>query len=175
MEMEIRKTYDIRCDALRPMIKALRKLCDTCALHQTLPTSTPASYIVSNCFGERLLVDCKTVFGKGYFVVAVDHFTTYTWTKFVERKFGEPIAVFVSAVIIEVRQIRQNRPHPDDRTTAAESTDPKLHVSNREVCIARISRPQIDRTARIEIGPCLEDVDQNVLAGHRPIVVFSRK
>ena len=135
MEMEIRKTYDMSNAVLRPMIRTIRKMCDACALHQTLPTSTPASYIVSNYFGERLLVDCKTVHRRGYFVVAVDHFTTYTWTKFVERKFGQPIAIFVAGVVSDIRQIREERPHPGHEKTATGAADPTLHICNRDVSI----------------------------------------
>lgn len=81
-----------------------------CSLDLKLPKSTPAAYIVSEFFGERILVDCKTVYKKGYIVVAVDHFTTFTWTTFVETKVAKPIAEFVGSVMESVDTIRNERP-----------------------------------------------------------------
>lgn len=82
----------------------------------------PASrHIVSEHFGERILVDCKTLEGVGYLVVAVDHFTTYVWATFVRRKTASPIADFVEAVWKDVTEIRAKSPKRSKVATTVDS------------------------------------------------------
>lgn len=96
----------------------------------TLPKSTPPEHIVSNFFGERILVDLKTVYSKGYIVVAIDHFTSYTWTKFVLKKDAGPIAEFVGSVFADVDRIRKERPQAE---TFEGDASAQLYATNSEV------------------------------------------
>lgn len=105
-------TYAINTEVAKARLKAIREACLTCAVNLTLPKSTEHSHIASKFFGERILVDCKTVTGHGFFVVAVDHFTTYLWAAFLKRKFAQPIADFVVSVWKDVTSIRRERRRP---------------------------------------------------------------
>lgn len=98
-------------------LRAVKRACDMCSRNKRLPKSTPADHIISNHFGERILVDCKTVSGKGYIVIAVDHFTTFIWTMFVTSKHAAPIADFVASVMESKDRIRKERPSSGSDTT----------------------------------------------------------
>lgn len=106
----IHQQYDIPTETARVRLKAFRSGCSSCQKNLALPKSTPAAHIASDYFGERVLVDCKTVTGHGYLVVAVDHFTSFVWATSVKRKLAQPIADFVKSVWGDVRKIRDNRP-----------------------------------------------------------------
>lgn len=106
----ILQTYDFETRLVRRKLHAFKRACDMCTRNLKLPKSTPASHIVSEHFGEIILVDCKTVHKKGYIVVAVDHLTTYIWTTFVKKKIAKPIAAFVGSVMKSIVRIRKGRP-----------------------------------------------------------------
>lgn len=109
--LELHTTYVIPSDLARTLHRGVKNCCKACIGQQTLPKSDPSSYILSNHFGERILVDCKTLtLALGYLVVAVDHFTTHLWSTHVERKFAGPIAAFVASVFDEVDSIRKGKP-----------------------------------------------------------------
>lgn len=74
-------------------------------------------------------MDCKTVSRFGYIVVAVDHFSTYTWTTFVVNKKAEPIAFFVANVMLDVRRIRKER----EGGTPDDERDTQLYMAENEV------------------------------------------
>lgn len=107
---DLHATYTIPTELAHEKLRAVKRGCNACRLQQTVPKSSPASYIISDFFGERILVDCKTLYKVGYLVVAVDHFATYVWSTFVKRKFAKPIAAFVARVFGDVDKIRAGRP-----------------------------------------------------------------
>lgn len=109
----IKQTFDIPTSVAREKLKALKAGCSYCQTNLALPKSTPAALIASEHFGERILVDCKTVTGRGYLVVAVDHFTSYVWSTFVKKKLAQPIADFVKSVWGNVGLIWEKRPKVD--------------------------------------------------------------
>lgn len=127
-QAEIHRLFDIPTKLVQSRLQAIKGGCNTCRLQLTIPKSNPASHIVSQHFGERILVDCKTLTGVGYLVVAVDHFTTHVWSTFVERKVAEPIADFVVSVFQDVDEIRATRKKPEGRED--EGTTTTVHWSD---------------------------------------------
>ena len=101
-------------------LRVVKRACDMCSRNKNLPKASPAEHIISNHFGERILVDCKTVFGKGFIVIAVDHFTTFIWTMFVTSKHAVPIAEFVTRVMESKDRIREERSSSRSKPTSTE-------------------------------------------------------
>ncbi|CAM9416055.1 unnamed protein product, partial [Ectocarpus fasciculatus] len=69
------------------------------------PPHTP---ILSGDFGERVLVDLKDLGVMGYMIVAICHWSNYCWLGHLDSKHADGVAVFLTEVFEEIREIRES-------------------------------------------------------------------
>ncbi|CAN0472760.1 unnamed protein product, partial [Ectocarpus sp. 12 AP-2014] len=112
--------YIIPRPILDDFLKRARASCHECVHKNQFPKKPPDTPIISSSFGERILVDLKTLPKYGYMIVAVCHWSGYCWLGHLATKAGDGVAKFLGEVVFpDIDQIRDSWKTTHEESQAA--------------------------------------------------------
>lgn len=112
--------YIIPRPILDDFLKRARASCHECVHKKEFPKKPLDTPIISSSFGERILVDLKTLPKYGYMIVAVCHWSDYCCLGHLATKAGDGVAKFLGEVVFpDIDQIRDSWKTTHEESQAA--------------------------------------------------------